>query len=123
MKKSIFAFALLFVLSIVSCAGGEGNNGAPSGSAAGGGGEPDVFSQYGESELIKKNILYKQAGGEKLVIDLYMPTVRLNKRNPILVTFHGGGWSTGHRDSMIYDFYETCETLRTNGFIVAAVPG
>lgn len=47
--------------------------------------------------LIKKNIVYAEAGSRKLLLDLYMPAV---KKAPYLIVWvHGGAWRSGSKES------------------------
>jgi acetyl esterase/lipase len=46
---------------------------------------------------IKKDIVYAEAGGKKLLLDLYMP---VGKQEPYLIVWvHGGAWSSGSKES------------------------
>jgi acetyl esterase/lipase len=44
-----------------------------------------------------KNIVYAEAGGKKLLLDLYMPS---GKKDPYLIVWiHGGAWRSGSKES------------------------
>ena len=47
---------------------------------------------------VLRNIVYKRATGETLLLDVYSPKVRKYDRAPVFYYTHGGGWSGGHKE-------------------------
>jgi len=44
--------------------------------------------------MVRRNLAYGVAGGERLLLDAYLPSGR---NRPAIVFVHGGGFSTGIR--------------------------
>lgn len=79
----------------------------------------DDVPQYTETE--KTGVVYKNADGRELVFDVYYPTNRLYEKNPVLFAFHGGGWVSGHRSSMLSSYEPLMNKLRGEGYMVITV--
>src|SRR5687767_1604299 len=47
-----------------------------------------------------QNIVYRVASGAEQKLDLYQPA-GLQSPNPVLMFFHGGGWTTATKESVI----------------------
>jgi acetyl esterase/lipase len=47
---------------------------------------------------VLRNIVYKRAGGEALLLDVYLPKVKKYDRAPVFYYTHGGGWSGGRKE-------------------------
>jgi acetyl esterase/lipase len=62
---------------------------------------------------IQKDILYAEAGGHRLLLDLYMPDGV--EHPPLVVWVHGGAWRTGSKNDMPLD------ALVEEGYAVASV--
>src|SRR5881392_2483436 len=45
---------------------------------------------------VERNVSYGQAGGQNLVMDVYLP--KGQERSPVVVMIHGGGFVGGNRD-------------------------
>ncbi len=64
-----------------------------------------------------RNIVYREAGTEKLKLDFYMPqTAAPASGYPLIVSIHGGGWETGNRFED-YIFRE----MTQRGFALASI--
>lgn len=68
-----------------------------------------------EAEPFRKvsDIVYAEAGGHKLLLDLYQPGN--TTRPPLVVYVHGGGWRSGSKSSM------PLTALVRSGFAIASV--
>src|ERR1019366_1354967 len=49
-----------------------------------------------ENVLAKTDMIYGQAGGERLLCDLYLPKHSKTAR-PAILFIHGGGWAVGNK--------------------------
>lgn len=58
----------------------------------------DEFAAVAASYSLVPNITYFQAGGVDLKLDVYQPR-NVTDANPTLIYFHGGGWTTGTKES------------------------
>lgn len=63
-----------------------------------------------EDTFVESNIVYKEVGETKLMLDVYTPSENLGEEpwirrpdepKPTLIYFHGGGWASGDRTSRI----------------------
>jgi acetyl esterase/lipase len=68
--------------------------------------EPTAFRKIAD-------ISYAEAGGHKLLLDLYLPDS--TRRPPLVVYVHGGGWRSGSRSGM------PLTALVESGFAIASV--
>jgi acetyl esterase/lipase len=66
--------------------------------------------------VIENDVPYGEAGGEKLVLDVYRPKDATGKR-PAVMLIHGGGWRQGSKS----DFKTIAPDLATRGFVGFAV--
>jgi alpha-L-fucosidase 2 len=69
-----------------------------------------VFSQENTGGL-KTDIVYGEAGGEKLLLDAHLPEGAGN--SPVAILVHGGGWGSGAKDG---DITPLMEPLSAAGF-------
>jgi len=70
----------------------------------------------------KLEVLYKQASGKDLYLDLYYPTVNQAEKCPVIVFTHGGGWAAGNRYKVSNRaFGPVFQQLIKEGFAVAPV--
>lgn len=60
------------------------------------------------------DLVYKTVNGMDLALDLYLPAVS-NRRAPVVVWIHGGGWKSGSKDRCPVTF------LTDRGFAVASI--
>jgi len=58
-----------------------------------------LSGEYG----VWSNIVYRTASGAELKLDVIRPE-RLDKPNPVLVYFHGGGWVEGSKDEAAFNW-------------------
>jgi acetyl esterase/lipase len=73
------------------------------------------FSQ-GEEVILEKDIIYSQANGKPLLLDLAQPKATDSPR-PALVFIHGGGWQFGDRNMYLDDI----ETAAGKGYVAVTV--
>ncbi len=70
----------------------------------------------------KLEVLYKQAGGKALHLDVYYPTANRTEKSPVIVFTHGGGWAAGNRYKVANGaFGPVFQKLVKEGFAVASV--
>ena len=70
----------------------------------------------------KLDVLYKQASGQDLHLDLYYPTKNRADKCPVVIFTHGGGWAAGSRyKAATGDFESVFLQLVKAGFAVAPV--
>jgi len=70
----------------------------------------------------KLEVLYKQASGRDLHLDLYYPTKNRADKCPVVIFTHGGGWAAGSRyKAATGDFESVFLQLVKAGFAVAPV--
>lgn len=66
---------------------------------------------------VKLNIKYK----EKLALDVYLPTVKIDKPSPTILFIHGGAWISGTKGSINFNrFNEVVHKLRAQGYAVVS---
>ena len=123
MKKALIsALVIILSLAVTSCAD-VGIIGSIEGDAelmriddSSRGGE---LKQY--EKLTESAVKFKDTDAGELYLDIYYPTTRLYERNPVLVTFHGGGWISGERNSTMMEFQPMTDKLRAQGVCVVTV--
>jgi acetyl esterase/lipase len=49
---------------------------------------------------VQNDIQYGAAGGQKLLLDLYLPAENGARPRPVIVLIHGGSWSGGDKDGL-----------------------
>jgi len=66
---------------------------------------------------VQQDVPYGEAGGEKLLLDLYLPADSGSRPRPAVVLLHGGGWSGFDKSTMrgMGNFLARC------GFVAASV--
>ncbi len=70
----------------------------------------------------KLEVLYKQASGQDLHLDLYYPTKNPADKFPVVIFTHGGGWAAGSRYKAAAGSFESVFLrLVKEGFAVAPV--
>ena len=47
---------------------------------------------------VLRNVVYKRANGDALLLDVYLPKVKKYDRAPVFYYTHGGGWSGGRKE-------------------------
>ena len=71
------------------------------------------------------NIVYKQTGQQKLLLDLYYPTNNTkgaDSQFPVIIYTHGGGWAAGSKQGIANGSFATVfQQLLDHGFAVASV--
>lgn len=86
-----------------------------------------VQKKYPTAELVKpiesleitiyNNLVYANRNGRKLHLDLFLPNDFNNKKLPLIILIHGGGWSSGNKTLMV----PLSQHLALSNFISAAV--
>jgi acetyl esterase/lipase len=69
------------------------------------------------SVSVYKDVQYSTAGGEKLLLDLYMPSDSGSRPRPAIVLIHGGGWESADKSTM----GRMANFLARAGFVAASV--
>ncbi|RMD74337.1 MAG: alpha/beta hydrolase [Lentisphaerae bacterium] len=70
----------------------------------------------------KLEVPYKRVGGEELKLDVYYPTAKRTKRNPVIFFAHGGGWGAGDKYNAASGLYAPLFLkLLKHGFIVISI--
>ncbi|MFC1468140.1 alpha/beta hydrolase fold domain-containing protein [Verrucomicrobiota bacterium] len=69
---------------------------------------------------VTRNIVYKRAGGEVLLMDIYEPLVKRYETAPVFYYTHGGGWSGGSKE-IGGDVRPLFEALSREGFVCVGV--
>ena len=66
---------------------------------------------------VQQDVPYGEAGGEKLLLDLYLPADNGSRPRPAIVLLHGGGWTSFDKSTMrgMGNF------LARSGFVAASV--
>ena len=64
---------------------------------------PTRFVQVANSYSLAPNITYLRAGGFDLKLDVYRPTGATDS-TPTLMYMHGGGWTSGTKESSLFAF-------------------
>lgn len=55
-----------------------------------------IYSQFDAD--VMRNLIYKKAGGETLLMDVYLPKTKGKKPFPVFYYTHGGGWASGMKE-------------------------
>ena len=76
-----------------------------------------VFLRGGRVERIETGLVYGQADGQILRLDVYRPKEPASTRRPAVILIHGGGWRGGERSSE----RPVAEALARAGFVALAV--
>ncbi len=67
---------------------------------------------------VSKTCIYKVVGKTSIALDIYLPTSQNDKKHPVMLFIHGGGWLGANRSDycrpLFYQFLEL-------GFVVAAM--
>lgn len=84
--------------------------------------EPPI-TQYKSDELILYDVVYKTAPDENhdaldLRLDIYYPTNRVYKKNPVVFILYGGGWINGDKSSMPISYKPLFSQLRAEGYAI-----
>ncbi|MCS6860969.1 MAG: alpha/beta hydrolase [Abditibacteriales bacterium] len=66
--------------------------------------------------IVENDVLYGEAGGEKLLLDVYRPKDAPGKR-PAVILIHGGGWRAGNKS----DAKGLAQDLAGRGFVGFAI--
>jgi len=69
---------------------------------------------------VKRNIVYREIDGEKLKLDVYLPSgfdAQGQQSYPGVLYIHGGGWAAGSKN----DTPQVMQLLAANGYIVASI--
>jgi pectinesterase len=69
---------------------------------------------------VKSDIPYAKYGDRELLLDLYLPQVQTDKKLPVVVIIHGGGWLHGSKTDL-GESPTQAVTLVEAGFIVASI--
>ncbi len=69
---------------------------------------------------VMRNVVYKEADGRVLLMDIYQPAKATEKPTPVLYYSHGGGWSGGQKEAS-GDILTVCQKLSNRGFTVVMV--
>jgi acetyl esterase/lipase len=78
-------------------------------------GKPDA-DLSSEAEVLK-DIVYAAVGGNKLLLDLYLPSGAASEARPLVIWIHGGGWQKGSRAAV----EDKAGPLLAHGFAVASI--
>lgn len=69
---------------------------------------------------VKSDIPYAKYGDRELLLDLYLPRMQTDKKLPVLVIIHGGGWLYGSKTDL-GESPAQAVTFAEAGFIVASI--
>ncbi len=70
----------------------------------------------------ERNIIYKITGGDTLDMLLFLPKVKLEKKMPVMLFIHGGGWGGGDKFKILgAPFLGTLKVLLNNGIACATI--
>jgi acetyl esterase/lipase len=69
---------------------------------------------------VTRNIIYKRAGNEVLLMDIYAPRTAVKGKAPVFYYTHGGGWSGGSKE-LSYETRPLFEALTKEGFVCVSV--
>jgi acetyl esterase/lipase len=83
-----------------------------------------AFNLFGDSPSsvaarVERNVIYSEAGGVKLAMDIYLPRDTNSAVQPVMMYVHGGGWRTGDKD-MLAMMAGPMELLR-RGYVVVSI--
>lgn len=65
---------------------------------------------------VENDVVYGEAGGQKLLLDVYQPTVE-GKNRPAIILVHGGGWSGGDKK----EFADLGKGLAGQGYVAFSI--
>ncbi len=69
-----------------------------------------------------ENIVYKEAGDTKLLMDIYLPKDGNKKEYPAVIYMHGGGWTTGNKSKICNGLHNgVADILLENGIAVISI--
>lgn len=77
------------------------------------------YSALSFDEINTETYTYSTKDGENLKLDIYLPQYDSETERATIVYVHGGGFSTGKRDSE--DIKEFCSQLAGYGYVVASI--
>lgn len=69
------------------------------------------------STSVQQDVIYGEAGGQKLLLDLYLPAETGSRPRPAIVLIHGGGWVDFDKRTMS----RMAHFLAQAGFVAASV--
>ncbi|MBL7077091.1 MAG: alpha/beta hydrolase [Kiritimatiellae bacterium] len=69
---------------------------------------------------VTRNVVYKRAGSETLLMDIYEPRQPTDGKAPVLYYTHGGGWSGGSKE-ISGDIQRVFEHLTDRGFVCVSL--
>jgi len=69
---------------------------------------------------VTRNIVYKRAGNEVLLLDIYAPRKAAKGKAPVFYYTHGGGWTGGSKE-LSYETRPLFEQLTKEGFVCVSV--
>ncbi|WP_437921400.1 alpha/beta hydrolase fold domain-containing protein [Sphingobacterium sp. LRF_L2] len=68
------------------------------------------------------NVTYKVRGADSLKLDVFLPAVAKERKVPLVVVVHGGGWAFGNKDMDTITYMRKLKQgLLQNGFAVASI--
>lgn len=70
---------------------------------------------------IKRDIVYKIAGGKEIKLDMYLPDDYKGKKAPVIIYVHGGYWSFGDKAQEIGLLADGVKELRRLGYAVVSI--
>jgi len=73
-----------------------------------------------EKVEVKSDIPYAKYGDREILLDLYLPRNQTDKKRPIIVMIHGGGWLYGSKTDL-GEAPTQAVTFAEAGFIVASI--
>ncbi|MGM0410006.1 MAG: alpha/beta hydrolase fold domain-containing protein [Bacillota bacterium] len=76
------------------------------------------FNNY--KDLVRKDIIYKKTENEELELDILYPEVKLDKKYPVVIYLHGGGFIRGDKEE-IYSLGPLVEEWHKNGWAVISL--
>lgn len=59
-----------------------------------------VFFKKNNAPILQGNLFYHLSYKEDLHLDIYQPTKKIHKKNPVVVYVHGGAWIIGRKESI-----------------------
>jgi len=74
------------------------------------------------SPAIISDITYKTVDQKKMKLDIYQPLSSQNKKVPVVVYIHGGGWASGDKSEIHNDYRKVLlHALLTEGYAVISI--
>jgi len=71
----------------------------------------------GHGIIVQKDVPYGEAGGQKLLLDIFRPADSAPGTRAALIEIHGGAWSAGDKS----EFSEIGEELARRGYVVFSI--